>query len=58
MDELLSVIGRLYVDIYHAQKYIETIQTQLKEKDSEIVSLKSKISTLSKGSEAGKDSAS
>lgn len=48
MDELFSVIGRLYVDMTHAQKYIENLQTQLKEKDGEVINLKAKISSLSK----------
>lgn len=55
MDELLVIIGRLYVDMYHAQKYIETVQTQLKDKDSEILSLKTKLSNLSKEQGSNKD---
>lgn len=48
MEELFNIIGKLYVDMYHAQKYMETTQAQLKEKDSEIINLKAKINNLSK----------
>jgi hypothetical protein len=48
MEELFGIIGRLYVEMHHAQKYIETIQAQLKEKDTEIISLKSRISVSAK----------
>lgn len=34
--------------MYHAQKYIETMQTQIKDKDGEIINLKTKISGPSK----------
>jgi hypothetical protein len=43
MEELLSIVGRLYVDMLHAQKYIESMQNQLKDKDTEIIALKSKL---------------
>jgi hypothetical protein len=45
MEELFGIIGRLYVEMHHAQKYIETIQAQLKDKDNEIVALKAKMSS-------------
>lgn len=48
MEELLSIVGRLYVDMFHAQKYIESMQNQLKDKDTEIIALKSKLSGLPK----------
>jgi hypothetical protein len=48
MEELLSVVGRLYVDMLHAQKYIESMQNQLKDKDTEIIALKSKLVGLPK----------
>lgn len=48
MEELFGIIGRLYVEMSHAQKYIETAQAQLKDKDTEIISLKSKVSAISK----------
>lgn len=38
------IIGKLYVDIYQTQKYMDSIQQQLKEKDNEILSLKQKLS--------------
>jgi cell division protein FtsL len=48
MDELFSVIGRLYVDMYNTQKYIESLQKQVKDKDNEISLLKTKIVSASK----------
>lgn len=42
MDELFSIIGKLYVDVYNAQKYMESVHNKLKEKEAEIMSLKSK----------------
>lgn len=48
MEELFGIVGRLYVEMYHAQKYIETVQAQLKEKDTEIISLKSRIASSTK----------
>lgn len=39
-DELFSTIGRLYIDIYNAQKYIDILQKQLQEKDKEIQELR------------------
>jgi hypothetical protein len=43
MEELLGIIGRLYVDMYNTQKYIESLQKQLKDKDTEISVLKNKL---------------
>lgn len=43
MDELFTVIGKLYIDLYNTQKYIENVQQQLKDKDNEILSLKQKL---------------
>ncbi len=40
MDELLNIIGRLYVDLYHSQKLLDVLQEQLKNKDKEIADLK------------------
>lgn len=48
MDELFTIIGKLYVDLYHTQKYIEGVQQQLKDKDSDIVSLRQKLSQRDK----------
>lgn len=42
MDELFSIIGKLYVDVYNAQKYMESVHNKLKEKEAEIMSLKNK----------------
>lgn len=40
MEELYLTIGKLYVDILHAQKYIEALQANIKEKDSTIADLR------------------
>lgn len=40
MEELYLIIGKLYVDIVHAQKYIEGLQSSSKEKDATIADLK------------------
>jgi hypothetical protein len=48
MEELFQIIGRLYADIYHSQKFIENLKDQLKTKDSEILALKTKYATSSK----------
>lgn len=42
MDELFTNIGKLYVDVLNMQKYIELLQSQLKEKDKKIAELQSK----------------
>jgi hypothetical protein len=39
-EELFNMIGRLYVDIYNTQKYLEILQKQIQEKDQEIKDLK------------------
>lgn len=39
-DELFNIIGKLYVDIYNTQKYIEILQKQISDKDKEIKDLK------------------
>jgi cell division protein FtsL len=39
MDELYNLIGRLYADIYNAQKYIEVLNHQIKDKDKIIEKL-------------------
>ena len=40
MDELFSMIGRLYADLHNSQKLIEILQEQIKNKDQEILELK------------------
>lgn len=39
-DDLFSIIGKLYTDLYNTQKIIEILQSQIKEKDKEILELK------------------
>ena len=43
MDELLNIIGRLYVDIYNSQRLMDVLQEQLKNKDKEIGDLKKQL---------------
>ena len=40
MEELYNIIGKLYVDIYNSQKYIDSLQNLLKEKDKTIADLR------------------
>jgi hypothetical protein len=40
MEEIFNIIGRLYVDSYNAQKVIELLQQQVKDKDQEINNLR------------------
>jgi hypothetical protein len=40
IDELLNIIGRLYVDVYNCRKVIDILQQQLQFKDKEILELK------------------
>lgn len=39
-DDLFSIIGKLYTDLYNTQKIIEILQSQIKEKDKEILEFK------------------
>lgn len=48
MDELFSVIGRLYVDIYNMQKYMEVLQNKLKDQEKEILTLRNSELSSSK----------
>lgn len=40
MEELFNIIGKLYVDLYNMQKVLESLQKQLRDKESEIQELK------------------
>jgi hypothetical protein len=40
MDDLLIIIGKMYVDMTNMQKLLEHLQQQIKDKDSEIIRLK------------------
>lgn len=46
MDELYVIIGKLYTDIYNAQKYIDLLQNQIKDKDKTISDLRNDIKSL------------
>jgi len=39
-DYIFTIVGKLYIDMVNAQKIIDMLQSKLKEKDAEIVSLK------------------
>lgn len=41
MDELFTIVGKLYVELINMQKYIELLQGQIKEKDKRIGELQS-----------------
>jgi len=43
MDQLFTMIGKMYVDIVQAQKVINDLQAQLEERDKEIQSLQSSL---------------
>jgi hypothetical protein len=40
MEDLFNIIGKLYVDINNMQKVLESLQKQLRDKDSELQGLK------------------
>ena len=40
MEELYTIIGKLYTDISQAQKYISLLQNELKEKDKVIAEIR------------------
>lgn len=40
LEELFTMIGKLYADVYGSQKIINLLQEQIKEKDQEILRLK------------------
>jgi len=42
MEELFTVIGKLYVELANMQKYIELLQSQIKDKDKRILELQNK----------------
>jgi len=48
-DELYNLIGRLYADIYNAQKYIDILQSQMKEKDKTISDLRNDLKISNDG---------
>jgi hypothetical protein len=48
MDELFNIIGKLYVDIYNMQKYMEVLQNKLKDQEKEILSLRNQDTSSSK----------
>jgi hypothetical protein len=43
MDEVFTIIGKMYMDIVQSQKAISELQKQLEDKNKEIVSLQSSI---------------
>lgn len=43
MDDIFSVVGKLYIDIYQTSKIIDTLQKKIKEQEEEIAQLKAKL---------------
>ena len=43
MDELLAIVGRLYIDLIQAQKIINELQKQLGSRDQEIAEIQQSI---------------
>ncbi len=44
MDELFTLIGKLYVDLVQTQKFIENLQKQIQSKDNEIAAMQNSLS--------------
>lgn len=45
MDELFTLIGKLYVDLVQTQKFIDNLQKQIQTKDNEIAALQNSLNT-------------
>lgn len=45
MDELLIIIGKMYVDMTNMQKILEHLQQQVKDKDAELIRIKQQSRT-------------
>jgi hypothetical protein len=45
MDELLIIIGKMYVDMTNMQKILEHLQQQVKDKEAEIIRMKQQSRT-------------
>lgn len=43
MDELMAIIGRLYIDLLQAQKIITELQKQINTKNEEIAEIQQSI---------------
>jgi hypothetical protein len=43
MDELLAIVGRLYIDLFQAQKIITELQKQLSAREDEISEIQKSI---------------
>jgi hypothetical protein len=43
MDELFTLIGKLYVDLVQTQKFIENLQKQIQSKDNEISAMQNSL---------------
>lgn len=42
-EELYNIIGKLYTDIFQAQKYIVALQNEAKEKEKTIADLRNQL---------------
>jgi hypothetical protein len=43
MDELFTLIGKLYVDLVQSQKYIDGLQKQIQTKEQEFATIQNSI---------------
>lgn len=43
MEELLAIVGRLYIDLIQAQKIINDLQKQVSNRDKEIAEIQQSI---------------
>lgn len=48
-EDLYNLIGRLYADMYNTQKYIEILQSQIKDKDKTISDLRNDLKISNDG---------
>jgi len=42
-EELYNIIGKLYTDIFQAQKYIVALQNEVKEKEKVVADLRAQL---------------
>lgn len=45
MDELFTIIGRLYIEVVQSQKVIENLQKKISTKDEEISMIEKSLNT-------------
>jgi cell division protein FtsL len=42
-EDLYNIIGKLYTDIFQAQKYIVALQSEIKEKEKHLADLRNQL---------------